>query len=169
MQSAWLNSVNSHFQIFFHGFSFKSIHNNLFPSKISRHATYTVLEWIFKYSVMFLSFCLHISFSFWNMLMSVQTEVCIAFLVVFFEGFFCFISLLELRFAYHLYNFSFILGKRSLPLITQLLIHRVYFAWSYSLMTKVMKLAEAVYVDISPSLMYFSEWCFHFQKCLVSV
>lgn len=51
--------------------------------------------------------------------------------------FLCFISLLELRFAYHPYIFSFILGKRCLPLITQLLIHRVHFAWCYSLMTKL--------------------------------
>lgn len=91
---------------------------------------------------MFLSFCLGTSFSFWNMVMSVQTEVHITYLLVLFECFFSvFISLLELRFADHPYNFSsFILGKRSLPLITQLLIHRVHFASCYSLMIKVLKL-----------------------------
>lgn len=45
-----------------------------------------------EFSNIQLCFChfVYVSFSFWNILMSVQTEVCITFLLVLFEGFFLF-------------------------------------------------------------------------------
>jgi len=165
MQPAWLNFVESSFPTFFHRIYFISICNILFPPKISRHAIYTALKGIFRSSVMFLPFCSNISFCFWSMLMSAQTEARTTFLLVIFEGFFSVSSFYQSRELQMITqnNSSFMLGKRSLPLTTQFLANSVSFASGYYRRLKFSKFGDPKLLSRHfHSVTYFSKSCFHF-------